>query len=164
MVNKKTWSPQPQALKPPPYTVEASGFTAIEGETIPRRNVLAKYALNLQPEEGVATIYDILKRSSRKFGNAKAMGSRKLLKTHTEIKKIQKTVDGKYQTVDKKWTYSELSEYQYVSFIEFEQMAIQIGAGLRQLGMNKDDRIEIFGATTAHWLAIAHGNFRDARW
>ena len=94
------------------------------------------------------TIFDILKRSADKFGNAKALGSRKLVKQHNETKKIKKMIDGKTQEVDKKWSYFELSGYTYISFIEYEKLTAQIGAGLRKLGMNPADRISLFGGTT----------------
>ena len=157
MVNKKTWAPLPKTYKSPPYTVEASEYPKVDGETIPRRNVSAKDGIKSQPEEGIATIYDILKRSAEKFGNAKAVGSRKLVRTHDEVKQIKKTVDGKEETQDKKWTYFEMSEYSYMSFIEFQKFALQCGAGLRKLGLEKGDRLHIFGATTPFWLGMAHG-------
>ncbi|RAL66295.1 hypothetical protein DID88_005965 [Monilinia fructigena] len=101
--------------------------------------------------------FDIIKRSSEKYGNAKAIGSRTLIKTHQEVKKVKKMVDGEQQEVDKKWTYFELSEYKYMSFSEYENLILQIGAGYRKLGLKKEDRVHIFAATSAHWLASAHG-------
>ncbi len=83
--NKKTWQPLPRAVRSPPYTVEAPGYEKVDGETIPRRNVKSKDELLKRPEEGVATLYDILKRSSEKFGNAKAVGARKLVRTHGNL-------------------------------------------------------------------------------
>lgn len=147
MDNPKTWHPQPKVYKSPPFTVEATGFEKVEGESIPRRNVRAKDGLILTPEEGVATIYDILRRAAKNFGNAKALGHRKLIRTHEESKKVKKTIDGKEQEVDKKWTFYELSEYSYISYNDYEKMALQCGAGLRKLGMEKSDRVHIFAAT-----------------
>ena len=128
-------------------TVEAPGFEKVDGETIPRRNAKTKDALKLRPQEDVATLYDVLKYSSAKFGNAKALGMRKILNTHEETKKIKKTVDGQQQEVDKKWTYFELSDYKYMSFVEFEKQALSLGAGFKKLGMSATDRVHIFAAT-----------------
>ncbi|KAI9800832.1 MAG: hypothetical protein M1825_003615 [Sarcosagium campestre] len=147
----------PKLAKSPPFTVEVPGHTKIEGETIPRRHPKAVDGLKLQPEEGIATTFDILKRGSEKFGNAKAMGYRKLIKTHEEIKKIKKIVDGQEQLVDKKWTFSELGPYNYYSYVEYERLALQLGAGLRKLGLGKTDRLHIFAATSVYWLAMSHG-------
>ena len=99
------------------------------------------------PSADVRTIFDILKRSADKFGNAKAVGTRKLIKMHNETKKVKKVVDGQEQEVDKKWSYYELSGYSYISFIEYQTMALQIGAGLAKLGLTAGDRVHLFAAT-----------------
>ena len=127
--------------------MEAPGYEPVKGETIPRVHPDAKDGLKLTPADDVRTIFDILKRSADKFGNAKAMGQRKVVRTHEEIKKVKKMVDGETKEVDKKWTYFELSEYTYISFVEYEKMAMQIGAGLRKIGLVKSDRLELFAAT-----------------
>lgn len=98
-----------------------------------------------------------MKLSSEKYGNAKALGTRKLIKTHQETKKVKKIVDGQETEIDKKWTYFELSGYEYLSFHDYEKLILQIGAGYRKLGLEKGDRVHIFAATSAHWLATAHG-------
>lgn len=157
MDSPRTWRPQATIYKSGPYTFEATGATKIEGETIPRRTFIAKDGLRKIPVEGVETVYDILRHSTAKYGTARALGSRKLVRTHDEVKQIKKTMDGKETTVDKKWTYFELSEYHFVTFIEYEQMALRCGAALRKLGMEKNDRVHIFAATTPYWLAMAHG-------
>ena len=141
-----------------PFSVEAPGYTPVEGETIPRRHPSAKDKLISSPSDDVKTIYDILKRSADKYGNAKALGSRKIVKTHSEVKKVKKTIDGQTKEVDKQWTYFELSEYSYISFVEYEKMVLQIGAGLRKVGMAKDDRLHLFAATR---YRSTHSNMLD---
>ena len=153
----KSMVPQPKVYKKPPYTVEAPGYQKVDGETIPRRNVRTKDALKSVPEEGINTMFDVVKRSSQKFGNAKALGKRRLIQMHDETKKVKKMVDGKEQEVDKKWSYYELSPYEYLSFVEYEQLVLKIGCGFRKLGMEAGDRVHLFAATHPHWLAVAHG-------
>jgi long-chain acyl-CoA synthetase len=138
---------QPRMAKRPPFTVEASGYEPVEGETIPRRHPAAKDKLITRPAEGIATTFDILRRGAKLFGNAKCVGSRSLIKTHIENKKVKKLIDGVEQEVDKKWTYFEMSEYSYLSFIEFEKLVLQIGSGLRKLGLSKGSRLHLYGAT-----------------
>ena len=150
---------QPRMVNKPPFSVEVHGCEPVPGETIPRRVPIAKDNLILHPVEGVATTYDVIKRSARVFGNSKAVGSRRLIKTHVENKKVKKVIDGTEQEVDKKWTYFEMSGYTYMSFVEYEQLALQLGCGLRKLGAQKDDKIHLYGATSAHWLAMSHGGF-----
>jgi len=147
MSSRKNVAPEPRQSKAPPYTVEVPGCKKVKGETIPRRNVASRDKLKNTPEDGINTVYDIVRRGARKFGNAKAVGYRKLLKTHNETKKIKKIIDGVEQEVDKNWTYFEMSEYRYMSFIEYERSALQAGAGLRKLGMERGDRLHLFAAT-----------------
>lgn len=147
MAGSKGQTFQPRIVHKPPFSVEVPGHETVKGETIPRRHPLSVNELKARPEDGVKTVFDVVRRSAEKFGNAKAMGSRDLIKVHTDTKKIKKMVDGVEQEVDKKWTYSELSEYKYLSFVEYEKLAMQIGAGLRALDMHKEDRVHIFAAT-----------------
>jgi long-chain acyl-CoA synthetase len=135
-------------IRKPPFSVDAPGYKLVEGETLPRRNPMAKDELISTLDNGkVRTIYDILTRSSKKFGNARAMGSRSLVKTHKETKKVKKIINGQEQMTDKEWTYYELTGYKYMSFIEYEALWKEVGAGLRNLGLVKDDRVHIFAAT-----------------
>jgi long-chain acyl-CoA synthetase len=137
----------PKMTKKPPFSVEASGYEKVKGETIPRRNPVAKDKLITRPSEEIGTVFDNLKRSAEKFGNAKAIGTRKLIKTHTENKKVKKIVDGQEIEVDKKWTYFEMSGYTYISFVEYEKLALSCGSGLRSLGLVKGDKLHLYGAT-----------------
>lgn len=146
-MSKKQQVFQPRFITSPPFSVEVPGYEQIQGETIPRRHPAAKDKLTDTPSDDVRTIFDILKRSADKFGNAKALGSRRLIKTHHETKKVKKTVDGVIKEVDKSWTYFELSEYNYISFVEYEKMALEVGAGLRKLGLVKGDRVHLFAGT-----------------
>lgn len=145
--NLQDITPLPKDYKNSVSTVEAPGYPRVEGETIPRRNVKTKDKLVESPHPDIRTVHDILLYSAKKFGNAKALGSRKLVKTHNEVKKIKKMVDGKETEVEKKWTFFELSEYTYMSFVEFEKLALELGAGYRKLGLNKGDKVHLFAAT-----------------
>lgn len=142
-----TGTVQPYMYRRGPFTIEAPGYEKKKGESLPRRNRFAKDGLITKPSAEVSTIYENFRRAAAKFGNAKAIGSRKIIKTHVENKKVKKLVDGKEQEVDKKWTYFELSGYEYISFNEYEQMALSAASGLRHLGLKKDDKMHLYGAT-----------------
>lgn len=144
---------QPYMYRKGPFTIEAPGYQKTKGETIPRRNRFAKDALITRPSADVSTVYENFVRAAAKFGNAKCFGSRKLIKTHTENKKVKKIVDGKEQEVDKKWTYFELSGYEYVTFNEYKNMALNAASGLRHLGVQKDDKLHLYGATRYVWYS-----------
>lgn len=137
----------PRISKSPPFTVEASGYEAVKGETIPRRHPVSKDKLTTTPSENIKTVFDIIRHSAERYGNAKALGTRRLIKTHTEKKKVKKTIDGVTKEVDKSWTYFELSGYTYISFVEYEKMILEVGAGLRKLGLVRGDKVHLFAAT-----------------
>lgn len=157
MTDYKTLTPQPKCVKKGPFTVEVPGVQKKDGETIPRRNHRTKDGLVSTPAPGVNTIWDIVTTASKKYGNAKATGKRKLIQMHEETKKIKKNVDGKEQEVDKKWQYYELSPYEFISFNEHEACARNVGYGFRALGMKAGDRVHLYAATHPYWLAAAHG-------
>ncbi|KAE8397713.1 hypothetical protein BDV37DRAFT_289170 [Aspergillus pseudonomiae] len=154
---------QPRISKKAPFSVEVPGVEAVPGETIPRRLPAAKDGLILIPAVGVETTYDVFRRSARVFGNTKAVASRRLIKTHEENKTVKVVIDGVENEVDKKWTYFEMSPYSYKSFVEYEQMALQLGAGLKKLELEPGNKIHLYGATrptciiSENWLAMSHG-------
>lgn len=131
----------------PPFTVEASGFEKVPGETIPRRHPKAKDALINIPAEDVHTVFDLVKRSARLYPNHHAVGARKLVQMHKEVKKIKKNVDGEVQEVDKEWQYFELTKYEYLTYKQYEELILQIGSGLRNLGLTHENKVHLFGAT-----------------
>ncbi|GAB1315713.1 long-chain fatty acid-CoA ligase [Madurella fahalii] len=143
-------------VQKPPFTVEAAGYQAVAGETIPRRHPKAKDALVERPATDVNTTFDLLKRSAERYANEPAVGSRKLIHTHKETKKVPKVVDGETRQVDKEWTYYELSDYSYMTYQEYFTMVLQVGAGLRKLGLSPRDRLHIFATTSPQWLGMAH--------
>ncbi|KAK4232605.1 long-chain-fatty-acid--CoA ligase 1 [Podospora fimiseda] len=139
-----------------PYTIEAPGYSPVENETIPRRHPKAKDGLLERPAPGVNTTFDLLKRSAEKYGDEPAVGSRKLIKIHKEKKKIPKVVDGETIEVDKEWSYFELSDYTYLTYKEYLEQVLQVGAGLRKLGLSPENRVHLFASTSPQWLGMAH--------
>lgn len=131
----------------PPFTIEAPGYTPVDGETIPRRHPKAKDGLLMKPSDDVNTVFDIIRHSARKYPKEPAVGSRKLIHLHKENKKIQKVVDGEVQEVDKEWQYFELSPYTFLTYKELETLVLQVGSGLKKLGLNKGDKLHLFGTT-----------------
>jgi len=131
----------------PPFSVEVAGYSQVPGETIPRRNIRSPDKLVSEPEEGISTVFEVVKCSAERFGSLKAVASRKLIKKHHEVKKVKKLIDGRVQEVDKQWLYFEMSGYSYMSFKEYETLTLQLGAGLRKLGLKTQDRVHLYAAT-----------------
>jgi long-chain acyl-CoA synthetase len=147
----------PRLSKKPPFSVEVPGQKPVAGETTVRRHPASVNGLLTKPADDITTTYELVRVNVAKYGNSKCMGSRKLLRTHQETKKVKKMVDGEQREVDKQWTFFELSGYEYITYTEYERLMLQVGAGLRKLGMEPGDRVHLFAATSAHWIAMSHG-------
>ena len=139
-----------------PFSVEVPGQQPVEGETLVRRHPLAVDGLLLTPQPDITTVHELVRASVAKFGNAKCMGSRKLVQTHHEKKMIKKVVNGEETEVEKTWTYFEMSPYEYISYVDYERLTHELGAGLRKLGLVQGDRVHIYAATSQNWIAMAH--------
>ncbi|CAI6097942.1 hypothetical protein V2G26_009019 [Clonostachys chloroleuca] len=143
-------------VQKPPFTVDVPGAPKIEGETIPRRHFKAKDGLIDRPAEDVYTVWDIVRRSAREYPNHTAVGKRKLVKLHKETKKIKKIVDGETREVDKEWQYFELSPYTFITYKEYETLVLQLGSGLRKIGLNPEQKLHLFATTSTNWISTAH--------
>ncbi|KAI8631330.1 acetyl-CoA synthetase-like protein [Xylariaceae sp. FL1651] len=144
-------------VQKPPFMVQDTSAPEIDGETKPYRHIKAKDGFITRPSPEIATIYDLFTTTARKHGDKAAIGSRTLVKTHIETKKVPKVVDGVKTEVDKQWTYFELSPYEYLTYKEYETRALRVGAGLRKLGLGPGDKLHIFASTSANWLCMSHG-------
>lgn len=147
MASQKKQFLQPCITHKPPFNVQVPGITPKEGEGIPRRHPQSIDGLRNRMEPEIATAYDIVKRGAEKFGDAQAIGSRKLINLHEEQKIVKKMIDGVEQDVSKKWLYYEMSGYTYLSFKEYLARVNTVGSGLKALGLQKEDRVQIFAAT-----------------
>lgn len=136
-----------QQVNKPPFTIEAPGYEKVAGETIPRRHIKSKDGLITRPVDDVHTVFDIVRRSARVYPNHKAVGSRKLIKLHKETKKIQKNVDGQIQEVEKAWQFFELTGFEFITYKDYETLVLQLGSGLRKLGMTPEHKLHLFGTT-----------------
>ncbi|KAG5518539.1 hypothetical protein PMAC_002935 [Pneumocystis sp. 'macacae'] len=124
------------------------GTETIKGESLIRRSVLSMDSLVTKPSDKINTIYDLLKKSSEDYGEKRALGTRKVIKLHTEEKVFIRIVNGKEEKAVKDWTYYELSDYEYITFKELYRKVHVIGSGLRALGFCKNDRIAMYAATS----------------
>ncbi|KAA8893812.1 hypothetical protein FN846DRAFT_977227 [Sphaerosporella brunnea] len=147
----------PVATKKGPYTVQVPNAEQKEGHGVPRRHPLSIDQLATTPDPDVKTLYDVVTRGARLFGDAECMGSRKLIKTHVEEKMVKKMVDGEEREVPKKWFFYEMSGYTFKSFKQYKEQVDVCGAGLRQLGLVAGDRVHIYAATSSEWLTMSHG-------
>ena len=142
----KSTSFEPRMSRKPPFTVPIAG-SSIAGETVPRRNARCPTKLVSKPDEKISTLFDIVEQNAARYGDQKALGSRKIIKMHHETKKVKKLVNGSLQEVDKKWSYFELSGYEYMNFTGYHKLVLEIGSGFRKLGLASPDRVHMFAST-----------------
>lgn len=143
-------------IEKPPFTVDVPGAPAVEGETKPRRNIKAKDGLFERPDPDVDTVWALVKSSIDEHNGDRCLGTRKLIRIHDETKKVPKSVDGRTEMVDKKWQYFELSDYAFITYGEYHTHLLNLASGLRQLGLEKGDKVHMFASTSANWLAMSH--------
>lgn len=143
-------------ISKPPFSIDVTGAPEIEGETKPRRNIIAKDGLYTRPHPDVDTVFRLVKRSAELFSGERCIGSRKLVQIHEETKKVPKIVDGKKELVDKKWQYFELSDYSFMTYAEYETHLLNLASGLRKLGVERGDKVHMFASTSVNWLAMSH--------
>ncbi|CAJ0829170.1 5499_t:CDS:2 [Entrophospora sp. SA101] len=123
--------------------------TNVEGEGRIRRSHLSPDKLIDSPEEGVKTLYDVVQRSVKKYGDSKnALGYRKIERIVEEEKEITKFVGGVETKEMKTWKYFQLSGYNWLTYNDMDQEIRTIGAGLIKLGLNKGSKVAIFAATS----------------
>lgn len=120
---------------------------AQSGEGPVHRCALAKDALVTQPFEGIDTVFDVVSYAARTHGNRKAVGWRDIVKIVEEEKEVKKVVDGKEVTEKKIWKFFELSDYKYISFVEFKEGVSEVARALLQLGITKDDVFNLYAQT-----------------
>ncbi|KAG8672463.1 long-chain fatty acid-CoA ligase [Fusarium poae] len=140
----------------PPFTIETPDYEKKSGETIPRRHPQARDGLIERPADNVHNVFDIVRRSARLYPDRRAVGWRKLIKLHKETTQVEKKVDGKIQLVDKEWTFFELSPFSFYTYKEYEQHCLQLGSGLRKLGMEPGNKLFLFASSSAQWIATSH--------
>lgn len=108
---------------------------------------ITKEALVFQPFEGIDTVHDVLAYAARTHGTRNAMGWREIISIHEEEKEVKKVVDGKEITEKKKWKYFELSDYQYLNYIEVKDYVNSLARALVDIGISSDDVFNVYAQT-----------------
>lgn len=123
------------------------GPPAPQGESRVRRLEKTKDRLVTGPMEGIDTVYDVLLHASRTHGERNAYGYRDILDTVEEQKEVTKTVGGKEVKETKTWKYFHLSDYKYISYLEFKSGVSEVARGLLKLDVKKGDVFNIYAQT-----------------
>ncbi|ORZ34873.1 hypothetical protein BCR44DRAFT_1136794 [Catenaria anguillulae PL171] len=126
------------------------------------RHHKAKDGLIATPDNKIRSVHDVLEFAAREHGDAPMLGSRKALKVHEEQKEVVKIVAGQEVRETKKWQFSELSTYHWMTASEVLTKSKAIGSALAGLGFQPKDKACIFAPTSPEWRLFAHGCFSQS--
>ncbi|VDB92208.1 unnamed protein product [Peniophora sp. CBMAI 1063] len=130
---------------------------AQDGESGIRRLANTKEGLVTQPLESIFTVPDVLRYAERTHGDRPAFGYRDVVQMVEEVKEVEKMVDGKSVKEMKKWKYFQLSDYKFASFIDIAKTVREVAGGLLELGVEKNEVVNIYAATSPTWQYMSHG-------
>jgi long-chain acyl-CoA synthetase len=131
---------------------------ANEGGSPIRRLAITADNLVTQPFEGIDVVPDVIDYAARTHGTRDAMGWRDVVDIHEEVKEVKKMVGGKEITEKKTWKYFQLSDYQYLSFVDVQERISALARGLLHYQISRDDVFNIF-AQTRYVLDYSVGSF-----
>ncbi|RHZ69760.1 hypothetical protein Glove_279g36 [Diversispora epigaea] len=132
----------------------------VKGETQIRRSALSPNDLVSTPAPGVNTLYDVLQYNVKKIGTKQAcMAYRNIESIVEEEKEVTKVVNNQEIKEKKTWKYFKLSDFIYLNYEEVSELTRSIGAGLVNLGLQKNSKVEIFSVTGLNWMLVTHGCF-----
>ncbi|CCU80658.1 long-chain-fatty-acid-CoA ligase [Blumeria hordei DH14] len=149
----------PGIYEDPPFSVEVANSDPKHDKIVtskPRRHPEHANALANTPNPHIHTLYDIVAYAGSKFAELPGLGSRDLIKLHREVTDVKTIVNGEEKIDKKEWVYFEMGPFKYLTFRQYFELALSLGAGMRSLGMVPGDRVHIFAATSMNWLAVAH--------
>ncbi|KAF8547528.1 acetyl-CoA synthetase-like protein [Imleria badia] len=89
-------------------------------------------------------------------GSVVALGWRNIIGIHEEEKEVKKTVGGKEVTETKKWKHFELSDFEYISFLDVQERVMELARGLLHHGILKTDVFNIYAQTSVNWQLMSH--------
>ena len=119
---------------------------ATDGSPI-RRLAITADKLVTQPFESIDIIPDVIDYAARIHGTRDAVGWRDVVDIHEEEKEVKKTVGGKEVAEKKTWKYFQLSDFKYLSFVDFQERVSALARGLLHHGITKDDVFNIYAQT-----------------
>jgi hypothetical protein len=132
-----------------PYSVELDEPRAENEGPIRRLRSVSKGNLTewIPGHPEITTIYQLVQSAVTLYDKKDCLGSRSVVTTHVEQKNVTKFINGKETQVPKTWIYKELSPYHYRTYQELGEESLNVGSGLRSLGLRPSHKIAIYGET-----------------
>ncbi|KAJ1990682.1 long-chain fatty acid-CoA ligase [Coemansia spiralis] len=136
--------------------------TGSESETPTRRFYTAADAIVDRADPNITDIYSALLHGQKERPNNDLLGKRDVLGTVTEDKVVQHKVNGKMESMNKKWSYFKLGEYKWMTYTQVSDYTKDLGAGFRKLGLEPKSRVLIYAPTSREWQLCAFGAFSQS--
>ncbi|KAF8547531.1 acetyl-CoA synthetase-like protein [Imleria badia] len=127
-----------------------------DGEGAVRRSAITADKLVTQPFEGIDVIPDLVGYAARTHGRREAVGWRNIINIYEEEIEVKRTVGGKEVTETMRNRYFELSNFEYISFLEVRERVLELARGLLHYGILKTDVFNIY-AQTRYVVVSARG-------
>ncbi|KAF9232892.1 hypothetical protein BU15DRAFT_90547 [Melanogaster broomeanus] len=127
-----------------------------DGEGAVRRLAITADKLVTQPFPGINVIPDVLSYAARTHGSRDAFGWRNIVNIHEEVKEVKKKVGGEEVTEKKTWKYFELSDFEYISFLDVHDRVQELARGLLHHEIQKEDVFNIYAQTSVNWQLMSH--------
>ncbi|KAH6601899.1 hypothetical protein BASA61_001699 [Batrachochytrium salamandrivorans] len=125
-----------------------------------RRSHLSPDQFLTRPHPEISTLYDLLRVNAARFNPTRPLfGTREVVRVVEEEKVVVKNVGGVETKETKVWKFFELSEFSWITYKEGAQITLEVGAGLRKLGLGVQSKVTIFASTGRDWMLMAHGCF-----
>ncbi|KAL7722866.1 Long-chain-fatty-acid--CoA ligase [Entamoeba marina] len=141
-------------IRPPPYPSCMNGAfvgDAKDGETRVLRGYLGIEKVIDYTPQGYETIADIVNGMSQK--NVPRLVGYRTMEKEIPFKTIKTTVNNK--EVEKTLYKYQMSDYKWISSLEYQEMVNKLASGLNKNGFVKGDHIGIFCETRYEWLMFA---------
>ncbi|KAJ3232747.1 long-chain fatty acid-CoA ligase [Chytriomyces hyalinus] len=127
------------------------------------RRANAVDALTFQPSPDIFTIHDLFVQRGFTRPTLPIFGARKVLNTVVEEKEVAKKLpSGETVTEIKKWTFFELSAFEWMTWSEVQILTAAYASGYRALGMNSGDKLAIYADTSRDWMLNAIASFQQS--
>lgn len=132
-----------------PYSVELDSPHVDDQGSVRRLRTVAHGNLTtlIPGHPNITTAYELVRNAVEEWRDKDCLGSRRHVKDHVEEKKIVKIVDGEEQTTTKKWTFAELSPYEFRTYRDVGAETNAVGAGLRKLGLEPGSHVGLYSDT-----------------
>ncbi|KAI8610966.1 hypothetical protein BC830DRAFT_1172292, partial [Chytriomyces sp. MP71] len=120
------------------------------------RSTKSVAALTATPEDGIATVFDVVTRGFDKSPDLQMFGQRPLVRIVEESKEIKKKLPGGGETTETKvWKYFEMGPFEWKTWGQAKDITSAYASGLRSLGLKQGDKLTIFADTSRDWMFMA---------